>query len=194
MSRSGRNNVQINQAKDSLNKMEAINSMPPGLSGAFEKLNELEAEDTGKLSENKLSLGVDKRDLPSKSLKSIVLTGKAESIIDVAGHQISLSTLSAKDRRTFVSLIMSIPESEKILALKTYTLSVAIKSIGGKTLEELYDEEFGESNLNINEKRVEFLENMSASFIDVIYDKYNDLVEESNNELSSSRLENKIKN
>lgn len=166
MSRKGRNVGRSNEET-----LKAISGMSPGVSDAFSHVDEL--RDQGDAAPALEAA----RPVP-ENLRSLVLLGRAEEDVILGAYTIKLSTLSNGEQKGLVKSIMKLDPEDRVVSIKEETLSLAIRSINGLTLEELYGA--NNSGLSNKEMRADILSSLQSNLIDSLYKRYEKLVTETN--------------
>lgn len=155
-----------------------------GIAGALEKVNEMKAEDER----------IEASPKPKQhfsSLKDLLVFGKVTETIDLNGISITLSTLTNKQQKNLVTRLMKLENEDRLLNAKTFTLGEAVISINGINLEELCDSDL---DLSIEQKKVEVISEMQFTLVDLLYDKYEELVKKSNSCYKTESVSDDIKN
>jgi hypothetical protein len=176
MSRNGRGNVEHDSASRIKN---AINNMPEGVSKAVDMVSGLN------------SSPVVKKEIP-EGFKELALFGKISEDVEVGSYKFKISTISAKQQKGILKKLFLMSNEEKVANLKFLTLSEALISINGVSLESFY---FGDDQtLSVDEKRSEVLLELQAVVVDKLFAKYEELILKSNSFVSNGGLEDSLKN
>lgn len=128
---------------------------------------------------------------PISELKDLVLFGKVEEEVYLGGYKFLLSTLKGREQRELLKKLLKLDNEERLMHIKEFTLSYALKSINSVPLEDLYDD--GETN-DVFQKRVSVISDMQASLVEKLFEKYDKLVGKANEVLDNDGVGGAVKN
>lgn len=118
-------------------------------------------------------------------LSNLVFLGRLSEIIDVSGYKFVITTLSTGQQREIMQTVMKFDQLDRLLDIKPVTVSYAIESINGVSLEKLCKDDSIE---NINERRMNVVLSLQSSIIERAYQVYETLVTTSNKEIGLEDL------
>jgi hypothetical protein len=165
MSRTGRTNVEHDTASKA---RSAMGAMPAGVAKALEKVKET--------NEETMVEKVPEVEIPS-GLRDLIFFGKYSEDITLGPYVFKISTLTNKQQKDIFKKLFPLSNEDKISSLKGITLSEAIVSVNGASLESLYTG--SNSNLSINDKREYVISEMQSNLVDRLFQKYESLVRKS---------------
>lgn len=155
--------------------------MADNMSGAFDKIKELDEETAKEVSK------------PVKtnfnSLKDLLVFGKVTETVNFSGISISLSTLTNKQQKQLVTRLMKLGPEERLMNAKAYTLAEAVISINGIMLADLCD-----LDLPDDQKRIEVVSELQSTLVDVLFERYEVLIKQSNDCYKTESNGDDIKN
>jgi hypothetical protein len=178
MSRRSRGNVEHTSAAKAL---EATKSSG-GINDALDKVKEMSEAGPAPEPEHVPA---------SAELKDLVLFGRVTDSVSVGGYTIKMSTLSNREQKSLVKRLVKLEAEERLMNVKTFTLSQSIKSINGLPLEDLYD---GDEDLDVDGMKIEVVSDFQSTLSEKLFDKYEELVSKSNDVFKEGDLADKVKN
>lgn len=163
----------------------ATGELPPGVNDALNKIKELSEEDKSKKTQE-----VRTAEVP-KSIRELILSGKLSDEFDIGPLHIKISTLSSRHQKEIIKKIFSLSNEEKISNIKLITSAYCIDSINGFKLEDLYE---GGEDLDFFEKRFEVISDMQSIVSDIVFTRYEKLLEQSRGLYNDGGTQDLIKN
>lgn len=161
-----------------------LGNMPSGVNKALEKVKEL--NETEQEEEQLVPV--------SSELKDLILFGKIVEDFQFGGYVFKISTLNNRQQKNLINKLLKLNNEQRILQIKPFTLSEALISINGTSLVELYN---GHQNLSDEDKKLELVSELQSSLVEVLFKKYEQLVERSNDLFepkTDGGMEEQIKN
>lgn len=107
-------------------------------------------------------------------LDQLTKVGKIEEEHIIFGFKFRMATLPAKQNTEVLEVVAGVDDNDtKFSMMKYHLLGRAIQSINGVPLEGLYKGDDNKSNL---QKRVDIVSSWQQTFVNAIFDKYDDMV------------------
>jgi len=153
--------------------------------GMQEKLEELENEDNVKAQKAQKLFAPE--DLAG--LKSLVFLGRNSDVVEFSGYKFELMTLTSSETREVVAELAN--RGVKMAAyVKICTLAKSIKAINNNDFIDLYE---GEEELSDYHKKIAIIDEWQISLINALYEKYEELANNSDAVFKDEELIDKIK-
>jgi hypothetical protein len=119
------------------------------------------------------------------NLRDLLYVGKLKKEVNIAGFQFVVTTLSTRQQKDLVQKIMKADQDDRILDLKPITLSYAIESVNGSSLDLLCDDP---SIKDPSDKRISVLFQFQTSLVEKLFKVYEELIESSNKEVGLEEI------
>ena len=143
------------------------------VSGMQEKLQELKKEEPAATEQKPSKLTGDVRDL--------IFSGRKTIDVEASGFKFSLQTLKSKENQIIVKEILLLPNEERVMTARNYTISFALKSINDVSLEDYYQ---GDDISDVIDKRLAIIDELDENLVEFLFTKYvelkNDLIKSFN--------------
>lgn len=150
-----------------------------GAQAMLDKLQEVE-EEPEEVEDSSASAGL-------RDLRELIFLGRVMDEIKIDGFSFEMSTLTSKEKRDLVISLSKVSGGGVAAHLRTEALSFALKKVNGVPLEELYEFYGGsDEEADVLDKKRFILENMQASLVEKLFEKYEALVEQSESSYSES--------
>lgn len=140
---------------------------------------------SGKMDENMEKLQEEAAHMPESDLKDLVLLGRLTDSLNISGYSFVISTLTAREQKNIMKHIMSMDEMDRILGAKTIAVAYCTQSINGVSLDVLAENFDGETRMD---KRFEFMLDLQSTLTEKLYEKYEELVRRSGEEVGLDTL------
>ena len=114
----------------------------------------------------------------SDGFKKLMMFGKLSDVVTFGDISIELETLNAAKQKFVIQKMNALDQNERIYFIRLYVLAEAILNVNGQSLESLMENEDNKSSFD---HKVEILGNMQSLLLEKLYEKYNELLEKSNN-------------
>lgn len=113
----------------------------------------------------------------SDGFKKLMMFGKLSDVVTFGDISIELETLNAAKQKFVIQKMNALEQNERIYYIRLYVLAEAILNVNGQPLESLMEND----NKSDFDHKVEILGNMQSLLLEKLYEKYNELLEKSNN-------------
>ncbi len=129
----------------------------------------------------------------SSELKDLILFGKIVEDFEFGGFVFKISTLNNRQQKGLINKLLKLTNEQRIIQIKALTLAESLISINGTPLVELYE---SDEDLTDEEKRLEVVNDLQFSLVEILFKKHESLVEKSNKlfEKKEDGMEEQIKN
>lgn len=127
-------------------------------------------------------------------LSKLIFCGKNTKNIDVQGFSFKLKTLSEKENRKVVEILLKAPEEERLSFVRAVTLAFSIDEINETSfldlIKEEYLEDFKDDEEVILRKKIEVVLCLQNNVVTKIFEGYESLLKETKEQLDESEVKN----
>jgi len=185
MSRRNRSNVeQGGRDSNVADKIKAINNMSPQMNDLLDKVRELNESDA----EQKPAKPA------SRSIKELILFGRVSRTVQMGDYSFFMTTLNNKEQKRLVRSLTDLEQSDRLLNVKTYTLSFVVKSINETKLEDIYEYDDDEDDMTTEEVRRAVIDNLPYALVTELFEVYDEMAKESMDLVKPEKMGDEIKN
>jgi hypothetical protein len=122
-----------------------------------------------------------------KKLESLIFMGRYTKEVEIAGHKFEFSTLTHKETNEIVTKLFQLGEQANNFVIHTFTLSNAIKSIDGVSLNDFAIDGIFATSL---ERRAAIIDQMQLALVERLYAAYETLVKEADEVVYGEKIKN----
>ena len=116
----------------------------------------------------------------SSILNKIIFCGKNTKEVSIKGISFTLKTLSEKENRSIVDILLKAPEQERITFVRATTLALAVDKIDGTSFDELMKEslgaEYSSDQRFLMQKKAEIILSLQNTVVTTLYEEYEELI------------------
>lgn len=132
----------------------------------------------------------EKEDKKLEDIRNLIFIGRKTLDVEVDGFVFTLQTLKNKENEFVVKQVLMLEDEERLLAVKNYTLAMAVRKINGYNLADVYN---GDEDLNDFEKALEVLDELDSALVDFLFEKYTELKRELIGSFQPKEASNSVK-
>jgi hypothetical protein len=162
-------------------------NMPKGLASALEKVRELNEAEMAPEEDPELT---EEEAQNISELRDLLFFGRIKERINIGGYIFELTTLKNKQQKSLISKLVKMDPEQRLLNIKPVTLSLALVSINGSPVEDLYD---GDEELDVSEMKMDVISEMQSTLVERLFAEYEKINERSTEVTGLDSLNKQIK-
>jgi hypothetical protein len=123
--------------------------------------------------------------MSAPNLRDLIFLGSIEKVIDIGGFKFKIRTLSGRQQKAALAKTMRHDEEERLSVLRTSILASAIVDVNGVPLEDTYDGDDLDTDLD---RKMFVVEGLQTSVVDRLYLAYDGLTKQSSADVEENTL------
>ena len=141
---------------------------------ASDRINDLQDKLQEIVVEEEVAVDEPKDDKKIKDIRNLLFIGRKTINVEVEGFTFTLQTLKNKENELVIRRVLMLSDSERILAVKNHTLAMAIRSVNGYNLEDLF-ENTDNNEVDSLTAKLAVLDELDSNLVEYLFGKYAEL-------------------